>query len=150
MDKQLYEADIEKKLKELAQFTIHPTVPKGPEFFPPGRVFHQAESFNPALTDLLPDEIHLAEPEHSFTLNDFQLPPPSLPHLQVSHGAVSRENYLKLTGWFAKNVPTQENVNTLEMSVDHQATPNRVPRGQILIGKDLVVSLTDLSIHWIT
>ncbi len=133
LDKNLYKADVEERLQELSHFM---TVPKGPKFFPPGRVFH-SESYPSMLLDLLPDEIHLAEPEHDFSLNDFRLPPPPPhhPHLQVSHGTVSRENYLKLTGWFAKHVPTQESVNTLEMSVDHQAPPDRVPRAQIFIGK---------------
>lgn len=117
-------------LHESAKLMIHTPEPKGPQFFPPGKVFH-------ANTDnFLPDEIHLGDPEHSFTLNDFQIPPvPSRPPIHVSQGMISQQNYLKLTSWFSKNVPKQENLNTLDLEVDHQVPLGRVPRGQILIGK---------------
>ena len=123
-------------LHESTKFTIHTQLPTGPEFFPPGKVIH-ANTENSNLLDFLPSEIHLGDPEHSFTLNDFQIPPaPSRPPIHISQGMISQQNYLKLTSWFSKNVPKQENLNTLDLEMDHQVPValNRVPRGQILIG----------------
>lgn len=122
-------------LHESAKLIIHTQLPKGPEFFPPGKVIH-ANTDSSNLMDFLPDEIHLGDPEHDFTLNDFQIPPaPSRPAIHVSQGMISQQNYLKLTSWFSKNVPKQENLNTFELEVDHQVPLGRVPRGHIIIGK---------------
>lgn len=134
MHHDLYRTDM---LHDRSKFIINSPHPKGPEFFPPGKVFRFAPAqISIDLLDILPDEIHLPGPEHTFTLDDFLMKlEPYDPSLKVSEGMVSRHNYLKLTGWFATNIPTQEKINTFDLEVDHQVPMGRVPRGQILIGK---------------
>lgn len=132
MHNDLYRTDI---MHDRSEFSIHPPHPKGPEFFPPGKViFHAPTSMDPF--DVVPDEIHLSGPEHTFTLDNFLIQlGTEHPPLKVSEGMISRQNYLKMTGWFAANVPTQEKINTLDLEVDYQVPMGRVPKGQILIGK---------------
>ena len=51
-----------------------------------------------------------------------------------SFGAMLALSATASTGWFATHVPSQENVNMLELEVDHKAPANRVPQRQILAG----------------
>lgn len=131
----LYRTDIEQLIQQHSKLVINSITPRGPEHFPPGRVLRADTLTTMTALDFLPDEIHLIKPDPSFTFKDFQIPCPSssLP-IQISHGVVSRQNYLKLTSWFAKNVPSQESLNTLDLEVNHQAPSSRIPRCQILAG----------------
>ena len=139
---------------------IHDTHPQGPCFFPPGKIF---KSSYPPLYEFLKNaeqtiEVQLPKRdnvangyyrefdlggnfEHQFTLNDFQVsnelsPRRILRTTRNSSGIMmSRENYLKLTGWFATNVPKQEKLNTVDIEVDHNAPGPRKPQHQSLIGE---------------
>lgn len=139
--KDLYRTDIEQLIQQQHKIVVNPVFPRGPEFFPPGRVLRADTLTTMTAMDFLPDEIHLMKLGPSFTLNDLQQPPaPDPPPIQISQGAVSRQNYLKLTSWFATHVPTQESVNMLELEVDHQAQAGRVPKRQILAGTSWHIS----------
>lgn len=74
-----------------------------------------------------------------FTLHDFQLSAEVSPRRRLlcenSVKIISRLNYLKLTGWFATNVPTQENLNTVKLAVGVRPPDERKPRHQALLGK---------------
>lgn len=134
--KDLYRTHMEDLSRKDPKFVINAVYPRGPKFFPPGRVFHADPVTSMTAWDFLPDEIHLADLASNFTFNDLQIPVllEAAPRFPIQ-GTVSRLNYLKLTGWFAKNVPTQENLNMLDLEVDHAALPGRVPKGQILVGE---------------
>ena len=94
-------------------FTIHTLYPRGPPFLPPGKILKSTHLSPPSIyTDDVMSKS--CGEEEGFTLNDFQLV------AETSHRAVpselqgaviSRENYLKLTSWFAVNVPKQESLN---------------------------------------
>ena len=62
----------------------------------------------------------VVENEARFTLDDFRLSAEDciqrvvLSELQQS--VISRENYLKLTGWFATHVPKQDALNTVNIT----------------------------------
>lgn len=138
----IYRTDIEEMVHERSKFIIHSPHPKGPEFFPPGRTLHAPTQISMDPFDILPDVILLPGPEHTFTLDNFRIQVEAdHPPLQISQGMISRQNYLKLTSWFTTNVPTQENMNTLDLEVDYQAPTGRVPRGQILVGKLVMLGL---------
>ena len=104
-----------------APFVIHPLHPKGPPFLPPGRVLTQAPVFTPE--ELLELEGQWANnwPRkcNQFTFNDFLLAANRRREAVVSsrlkHPVISRENYLKMTGWFATHVPRQRNVHTIHL-----------------------------------
>ena len=90
-------------------YYVHPLFPRGPSFFPPGRVLRQCG----------PVEESESQSAEEFTLDEFQFAaetshPVLLNRLQGS--VISRQNYLKLTGWFAANVPQQESINTVELT----------------------------------
>lgn len=57
--------------------------------------------------------------EGDFTLSDFQVtaiaPPQRRIFSQQKTRIISRQNYLKLTSWFAVNVPSQASVHTVDM-----------------------------------
>lgn len=127
--------NIEEMVNERSKFIIHPPHPKGPKFFPPGKVIRTLGQISLDPLDILPDVIHLPSSEPIFTLDDFLIQTAYHIPLEVSQGTMSRENYLKLTSWYATNVPIQENLNTLDLEIDHEAPLGRVPRRQILIGK---------------
>lgn len=134
-------ADIEQAVNDRTNFVIHPIRPKGPEFFPPGKPLRAVSRKPLDPLDHLPDEIHLGSPRHEFTFNDFRIhPDPDRPPMQISGGMMSRLNYLKLTSWFATHAPKQENMNTVDLQMDQEAAPGRVPRGHILIGKLVIIT----------
>ena len=99
-------------------FTIHTLYPRGPPFLPPGKILKSTHLSPPSIyTDDVMSKS--CGEEEGFTLNDFQLV------AETSHRAVpselqgaviSRENYLKLTSWFAVNVPKQESLNTTSIA----------------------------------
>ena len=88
-------------------FTIYP---RGTSLLPPGKVLrsnHQTRFVEESQTEQV-----------EFTLNDFQLSAEALHQVMPNklRGAViSRQNYLKLTSWFAANVPKQKAINTVNL-----------------------------------
>ena len=121
---------------EKTDFIIHPLDPKGPDFFSPGRVIVSKIS-PPVDNEAIPNEIHLSKSKHTFDFNDLMLSlEDARNRYDISKGTISRQNYLKLTSWFAKNVPKQESINPLDLKLDHKAHPGRVPREQALIGNN--------------
>ena len=104
---------------------IHSLFPRGPEFFPQRkmrlkkhkstprnwkkeeeagdlgfRTFAPPEQGGPRFSELDPEEAALYEP----------------PPTKLRGNFISRQNYLKLTGWFATHVPHQEALNTLDIT----------------------------------
>ena len=86
------------------------TYPRGTSLLPPGKVLrsnHQTRFVEESQTEQV-----------EFTLNDFQLSAEALHQVMPNklRGAViSRQNYLKLTSWFAANVPKQKAINTVNL-----------------------------------
>lgn len=84
--------------------------PRGTSLLPPGKVLrsnHQTRFVEESQTEQV-----------EFTLNDFQLSAEALHQVMPNklRGAViSRQNYLKLTSWFAANVPKQKAINTVNL-----------------------------------
>ena len=88
-------------------FTIYP---RGTSLLPPGKVLRSNRQ-----TRFI-EESQTTQVE--FTLNDFQLSSEALHQVMPNklRGAViSRQNYLKLTSWFAANVPKQKALNTVNL-----------------------------------
>ena len=102
-------------------FTIHSLFPRGPPPLPPGKILKAAHQRLPSLgfenVELPSSEVEREDPE--FTLDDFQMVA-GMSYKVVNsklHGAmISRQNYLKLTSWFATNVPTQDTLNIASVS----------------------------------
>ena len=111
-----------------SNFVIHSLYPRGPEFFPAGNVLHSynAVPVQPSLdSDVLMEE------------GDLQswLPPRPILRSSQSGAMLSRQNYKKLTGWFATHVPKQENLNTVQFGLEAGPVPTRKPAQQAIIGK---------------
>lgn len=71
-----------------------------------------------------------------FTLADFQMVASQQRIISPNVAKViSRQNYLKLTGWFAVNVPTQKSLNTTELDAALESPQERKPRHQVLLGE---------------
>ena len=118
-------------------FELHPLGPKGPPFFKPTLKGNLA----PAIPHTLQDEIlfkSLKEisKKDKFILNSFLLPVKLQPPPTIKAGCVSRQNYEKLTSWFAHNVPSQEQVNTSVLDLHVEQPPIRVPKHQVIIGEN--------------
>ena len=103
-------------------FTIYPLYPRGPSFLPPGKVLRGAHvpgaGSRVVLDDGFEPQSELQTDQEEFTLKDFQLSAETLHPVMPSklQGAmISRQNYLKLTSWFAANLPKQEAVNTVNL-----------------------------------
>ena len=93
---------------------VHPLYPRGPDFLPPGRVIKVTTRPAPS------DQRYRAGDADLFALDNFQQAPETLlTPKQSGYKAVSRENYLKLTSWFAANAPKQEFVNTVNVEGLH-------------------------------
>lgn len=94
-----------------SRFTIYP---RGTSLLPPGKVLrgnHQTRFIEESQTTQV-----------EFTLNDFQLSSETLHQVMPNklRGAViSRQNYLKLTSWFAANVPKQKTLNTVNLEGEY-------------------------------
>lgn len=114
-----------------SNFVIHSLYPRGPEFFPPGNVLH---SYNAVPVQPPVDGNVLVEEGDIYDLQAW-LPP--RPILRTSQPGVmlSRQNYKKLTGWFATHVPKQENLNTVQFDLEAGPLPTRKPAQQAIIGK---------------
>lgn len=106
---------------QCSSFVIHPLHPKGPPFLPPGKVLTQEPMFVPA--ELLALEHKWASnwPQNynEFTFNDFlqtaKWSRESVVASQLQHPFISRENYLKMTSWFATHVPQQRHLHTVQI-----------------------------------
>ena len=124
---------------ERSHISMYGLYPRGPDFFPPGKKLHASIPLYRDEMECVPDEIHLATPRQAFfTLNDFLVAAEEMENkmpISKSKGMISRQNYIKLTSWFSKNVTKQKNPNTCELEIHHQAPLNRVPRKQVLIGR---------------
>ena len=128
---------------DTGQFEIHSLYPTGPECFPPGKTMRAARASYPVPQLAVGErDGELIEPDDddaiAFTLNDFRISTKvvhPLPIKTAPEVVISRQNYLKLTSWFAANVPTQDSLNTLEIQVDTTAPANRKPRHQALLGE---------------
>lgn len=90
------------------------TYPRGTSLLPPGKVLRGNRQ-----TQFI-EESQTTQVE--FTLNDFQLSSETLHQVMPNklRGAViSRQNYLKLTSWFAANVPKQKTLNTVNLEGEY-------------------------------
>lgn len=90
------------------------TYPRGTSLLPPGKVLRDNRQ-----TGFI-EESQTTQVE--FTLNDFQLSSETLHQVMPNklRGAViSRQNYLKLTSWFAANVPKQKTLNTVNLEGEY-------------------------------
>jgi len=120
-------------------FELHPLNPKGPPFFTTKLKGYLA----PPIPHDLPDELlfkSLKEisKQDKFILNSFLLPMKLQPPPRIKAGSVSRQNYEKLTSWFAHNVPSQEQVNTSVLDLNVEQPPIRVPKRQVIVGKKAI------------
>lgn len=128
---------------DTGQFEIYSLYPTGPECFPRGKTTRAARASYPVPQlhlDVGGREGEVVEPDDddaiAFTLNDFRISTKvvhPLPMKTAPEVVISRQNYLKLTSWFAANVPTQDSLNTLEIQVDTTAPASRKPRHQALL-----------------
>ena len=108
-------------------FHIHPLHPKGPPFLPPGRILktnlpvplpplppHPGRGSN----EEPPDHYSLPQDQPQFTLNDFLRKANNISRAvpsKLRHAFISRENYLKMTSWFSTNIPSQGQLNTVDI-----------------------------------
>ena len=155
-------------------FIIHPLFPRGPPFFSPGNMLSLECGCPPdpwwragGNLGVFAPSVPPAE-ECQFTLNDFLLDEEEaktyLVPTKLQGSMISRQNYLKLTSWFATHVPQQDTLNTVALTgmcwqmthalrlhvhvhvclfllvVDRQAPEGRKPQHQILLGKNKVHS----------
>ena len=120
-------ADASAEVNEDNGVTIYPLFPRGPQFLPPGRKtlslkhkspprpWWETGEGGPNLGDVAPSG---GERKHcEFMLGNFQFDPeePAAPS-KLKGSVISRQNYLKLTGWFATHVPQQDTVNTMDIT----------------------------------
>ena len=91
-------------------FTIHPLHPKGPPFLPPSKII-RSQWYEPV------SDVPVAPPPPLFTLNDFLQNSDDVKYLKsrLERAAISRDNYLKMTGWFATQLPTHNAVTVKEL-----------------------------------
>ena len=105
-------------------FIIYPLYPRGPPGLPPGRILKGGGSFLPLSSKgggVGDCAVVAGQREgEAFTLDDFWLSAEECTQRVVPSGLeqsmISRENYLKLTGWFATHVPKQESLNTVSVT----------------------------------
>ena len=114
-----------------SNFVIHSLHPRGPEFFPPGNVLH---SYNAVPVQPPLDSDVLVEENDIYDLQAW-LPPRPVLRTSQSGVMLSRQNYKKLTGWFATHVPKQEILNTVQFDLEAGPLPTRKPAQQAIIGK---------------
>jgi hypothetical protein len=63
------------------------------------------------------------------------------PRTRLKEKVLSRQNYLKLTGWFATHFPRQDTLNTMIITVDHSVPNGRKPHHQMLLELEAMVSV---------
>lgn len=119
---------------ERSNFVIHPLHPKGPSFFPPGNVLHPKNRYE-LVCDTM-DRMTQSPPEATSKHSDIfqRMPPRPVLRTSMSGVVISRQNYKKLTGWFATHVPKQEHLNTLQFNLQVETPPTRKPQHQAIIG----------------
>lgn len=124
-------------VKEKEPFIINSLYPRGPKPLPcraPIRRSTPLDTFDKYYYH----DWMIGEEDNGFTLNDMMqslpnddqlsLAPPKLP-------IISKQNYEKLVGWFAVNVPTQTHINATTIESDSLPCPEqRKPLHQFLIG----------------
>ena len=127
-----------------SNFVIHSLYPRGPAFFPPGHVLHSHDTTGGRLAD--PLAIIEEDPDPDTHNLHAWMPPRPVIRTSRSATMISRQNYKKLTGWFATHVPTQENLNTVNFDLEAGTPPTRRPAQQAVIGKNIVYykSIVDL------
>ena len=120
-----------------SNFVIHSLYPRGPAFFPPGHVLHSHDTAGGKLAE------PLAIIEEDPDMHNLHAWMPPRPVIRTSRSAtmISRQNYKKLTGWFAIHVSTQENLNTVSFDLEARTPPTRKPAQQAVIGKNIVYIL---------
>ena len=104
---------------------IYPLYPRGPPGLPPGKILKGGSSFltvsnkgSAGVEDCA--EVAGEREDEAFTLDDFWLSVEECPQRvvpsELQQSMISRENYLKLTGWFATHVPKQDSLNTVSIT----------------------------------
>lgn len=102
------------ELDHHCNFVIHPLHPKGPSALPPSKIIH---------SKWYEQESSQVPPPHfpQFTLNDFLQNSREVKYLKskLERAAISRDNYLKMTGWFATQQPTHTTLTVTELQGTH-------------------------------
>ena len=115
-----------------SNFVVHSLHPKGPEFFPPGKVLRCYDPvpvpLQPPLDDSFEDDCDI------YDLRAW-MPPKPVVRSSRSGAMLSRQNYKKLTSWFATHIPQQENLNTVQFNLEAGTPPTRKPIQQAIIGE---------------
>lgn len=107
---------------------FHALYPRGPDLLPPGKVIKTNSRAPPLARRQVAGDVDL------FTFDGLQQAPESvLFPKQNGYKTLSRENYLKITSWFAANVPKQEFINTVNLEADLQALSSRKPQQQMML-----------------
>lgn len=119
-----------------SNFVIHSLYPRGPAFFPPGHVLHSHNTAGGGLAESLAIIEEVDPDTHSLHA---WLPPRPVIRTSRSATVISRQNYKKLTGWFATRVPTQENLNTVNFDLEAGTPPTRKPAQQAIIGMSIIL-----------
>lgn len=119
-----------------SNFVIHSLYPRGPAFFPPGHVLH---SHNTA-EGKLPEPLAITDEDPDIHNLHAWMPPRPVIRTSRSAAMISRQNYKKLTGWFATHVPTQENLNTVNFDLEAGTPPTRKPTQQAVIGMNSFIN----------
>ncbi len=130
---------------------VHSLHPKGPPFLRPSLRSTLAPPIPRIVTHTLPDEllflsIKEIQKRDKFILNTFLLPTKLQPPPRIKAGSVSKHNYEKLTSWFARHVPGQEELNTSLLELDAAPPPVRVPKKQVMIGMVLVMLCSNIAV----
>ena len=124
--------EFEEEPDDRSNFIIHSLYPRGPAFFPPGNVRHSHDAAVFEIAEPLPI---IAEDPDIHNLHGW-MPPRPVIRTSRSAAMISRQNYKKLTGWFATHVPTQENLNTIHFDLEAGTPPTRKPAQQAIIGRN--------------
>ena len=110
---------------------IHPLFPRGPQFFPPGKRklkkrlkslphnwWEKGENGDLNFHEFAPHEDELENDDSVAEYSEITTEDTTLyePPSKLRGKILSRQNYLKLTGWFATHVPQQDSLNTLDIS----------------------------------
>lgn len=122
--------ELEEAADGRSNFVIHSLYPRGPQLFPPGNVLHSYGSLG--ISD--PPPVHHSLREVDLYELEAWMPPKPVLRTLRSGAMLSRQNYKKLTGWFATHVPKQETLNTVNFSLEAGSPPVRKPAPQAIIG----------------
>jgi hypothetical protein len=123
-----------------SNFIIHSLYPRGPAFFPPGHTRHSHDT----AVGRLAEPLAIIEEDPDMHNLHAWMPPRPVIRTSQSAAMISRQNYKKLTGWFATHVPTQENLNTVNFDLEAGTPPTRKPAQQAIIGISIVCYIINL------